>query len=193
MRQVKLDLASVRPVDPIQTALWPLQPLVRRALEALAEDDERRVPQEDQPPTRPQQARRLRDPAVGVGPDRRAVLGQGEVERGVRQRDVLPHCLDERKLEPELLLHGARRRKLCGRRIDAHGPRAALREPGREVGGAASELDDVETGDVAEDADFRLRDLEDAPVDLVLLPCPPSAFAGVLGVCLRPDSTFRGT
>ena len=42
-------------------------------------------------------------------------------------------------------------------------PRAAAGEPGREVGGAAAELDRVEAVDVGQRADLRLGDLPDAP------------------------------
>src|SRR5438552_18493106 len=45
--------------------------------------------------------------------------------------------------------------QLRRRRVDADDTRTALHEPRREVGGAATELDDVEAGDVTEDAHLR--------------------------------------
>ena len=54
-----------------------------------AEDDERRVAEKDELAAGPQEPRRLGDPLVRVGPDRGAVLRDGEVERGVGERDVL--------------------------------------------------------------------------------------------------------
>ena len=151
MRKLELDLAGVGPLDPVEPALGPLQLLAGAGLEPLAEDDERGVAQEDQPAARAQQPRRLRDPAVRVGPDRGAVLGESEVERRVRKRDALarrPRSAGTRARTP-----AAARRAVAscaGRRVDADGPRPALGEPGREVRGAAAELDDVEAGNVAD-------------------------------------------
>ena len=73
-------------------------------------------------PPGPQQPRRLRDPAVGVAPDRGAVLRDGEVEARVRQRHVLGARLDQRELEPELLLHRAGGLELGRRDVDADRP-----------------------------------------------------------------------
>ena len=75
----------------------------------------------------------------------------------VGQRHVLGARLDERELEPVLLLAAARGLELGRRHVDADRPRAAPREPGREVGRAAAELDDVEAVDVAERAERRPR------------------------------------
>ena len=62
-----------------------------------------------------------------------------------------------------LRLHRARRGELALGLVDADGPRAAAGEPGREVGGAAAELDRVEPVDVGERADLGLRDPPHAP------------------------------
>ncbi len=117
-----------------------------------AENDERRVAQEDQPAAGTQQPRRLRHPEVRIGPDRGAVLRDGEVERRVRQRHPLAGCLDQREHDPRLLLHPPGRLELRGRRVDADRARAELGEPRREVRGPAAELDDVEPRNVAERA-----------------------------------------
>ena len=96
---------------------------------------------------RPQQPIRLGEPAVRVAPDARAVLGDGEVEALGRQRHVLGARLDERELEPELLLAAPRRRELGRSDVDADRARAAPGEPRGDVGRAAAELDDVEAVD----------------------------------------------
>ena len=55
-----------------------------------AEDRQRRVPQEDELATRPQQPGRLGNPLVRIAPDRGAVLREREVERRVRKRHAPP-------------------------------------------------------------------------------------------------------
>jgi hypothetical protein len=114
VRELELDFAGVGPLDPVESALGTLQLLAGARLEALAEDDEGGVAEEDQPAAGAQQPRRLRDPPVRVGPDRGAVLREGEVERRVRKRDALADTLEQRELEPELPLQLARRRQLRG-------------------------------------------------------------------------------
>ena len=81
----------------------------------------------------------------------------------------------------------ARRLELRRRDVDADRPRAALREPGGEVRGAAAELDHVEPVDVAEDVQLGLGDRPDAPRDLVERPVVGGALVGVLGVRLGPE------
>src|SRR3954464_8733111 len=72
--EMELALLRVTPLDAAKVALRAQQTF-GRAVEIHAERDERRTAQEDQPPAGSQEARRLRDPAVRVGPDRGAVLG----------------------------------------------------------------------------------------------------------------------
>ena len=88
-----------------------------------------------------------------VAPDAGAVLGDGKVEALGGERHVLGARLDEREHDPGLLLAAAGGRELRRGDVDADGPGAALREPGRDVRGAAAELDDVEAVDVAEAAE----------------------------------------
>ena len=76
---------------------------------------------------------------------------------------VLGVGLDQRELDAVLRLHRARRRELALGLVDADGPRAAAGEPGREVGGAAAELDRVQAVDVGERADLGLGDPPHAP------------------------------
>ena len=80
---------------------------------------------------------------------------------------------------PNSRLAAAGGRELRRRHVDADGPRAALREPGGDVRGAAAQLDDVEPVDVAERVEGRLRDPEDAPGDLLRGPGRRSPVASV--------------
>ena len=102
------------------------------------------VGQEHQPAAGSQQARRLGDPGVRVGPQRGAVLADREVERGVGVGDALGVAEQEREVEAVLGLEPGRGLELLGRVVDADGPRAATRQPRRDVAGAAAELDGVE-------------------------------------------------
>src|SRR5204862_8245388 len=77
-------------------------------------------------------------------------------------------------------------RALGRRRIHTDRPRAAPREPRREVRRAATELDDVEAVDVAEDADLVLGDREHAPEDVLRGPVTSGRRVRELGVLLRP-------
>ena len=113
---------------------------------------ERAVDEEDQLAARPQEPRRFGDPQVGVAPDRGAVLGERDVEARVRKRHVLGRRLDQRELRPVLGHEPPRVRELRVRDVDADRARAHPREPGRPVGGAAAELDDVLPGHVRKHA-----------------------------------------
>ena len=171
VRQLPLDADLVGPLEPAEAPLRALERLAgRRLLVGRAEDRERAVAEEPEAPAGPQQPMRLGQPAVRVAPDAGPVLGHGEVEALRRERDVLGARLDERELEPELLLAAPRRRELRRGHVDADRPRAAAGEPGGDVGRAAAELDDVEAVDVAERAERRLGDAEDAPGDLLARP-----------------------
>ena len=183
---MELDRAGVLPLDPVQSSLRPDELLGRGRVGGLAEDDERRIPEKQQPAAGSKQARCLGDPEIRVGPDRRAVLGEGEVERGVRKRHGLGDGFDERELEPELRLQLAGGGELGRCRIDPDRPGAAAREPGRKIGRATAELDDVETLDVADDVNLRLGNREDAPVHLLLRPGGTGGLSGVRRVRLRP-------
>ena len=118
-----------------------------------------------------QQARGLGDPQGGIAPDRRAVLGEREVERVVRQRHVLGVRLDQLQAEPELGVHPPRRVELRGSDVDAdHAARAGALEPGAEVRRPAAELDHVLARDVGQDLHLALGLRPLAPGDLLLRP-----------------------
>src|SRR5258705_8902609 len=109
---------------------------------------------------------RLWYPEVRVAPDARTVLGHREVKALRRKRDVLGTGLDQRKIDRELALAAARGGELCGSDVDTDRARTAPREPSRDVGGAATELDDVEPVDVPEGVERFLGNAEHAPRDL---------------------------
>ena len=164
--EVELDRGAVLvvPLDAVEPELRAREALGRHlGVGRGAEHDQRRVGQEDEPAARAQQPRRLRDPALRLAPQARAVLREREVEARVGQRDRFGVRLDQRELDAVLRLHRARRGELALRLVDADRPRAAAGEPGREVGGAAAELDRVEPVDVGERADLGLGDAPDAP------------------------------
>src|SRR5262249_41971978 len=149
------------------------------------EDDERRVAEEDEAAAGAEQARGLRDPAVRVDPDRRAVLGDDEVGRGVGQARLAGVALDEGELDTRLGAAASRRLELRRRDVDADRPRPGAREPGGDVRRAAAELDDVEPGDIAENAELCLRRLPYPPRRL-RVPRRERLAVGVLGIRLRP-------
>jgi hypothetical protein len=68
----------------------------------IVDDDEWMVTEKGELATRSEQAPRLRDPLVGVGPDRCSVLGDGEVERLVRVGDGLGIAVDQVEVEAVL-------------------------------------------------------------------------------------------
>ena len=99
---------------------------------------------EDQFPARAQQAGRLADPRGRLAPDRRPVLGDGEIKGGVGQGDVLGARLDKLHPQTELRLATPRRVQLGRGYIHADDtPGAGPAQPGAEVAGAASQLDHV--------------------------------------------------
>ena len=78
---------SISPVSGhsiLHRSRWARWSCSRRARERLAQRHQRRVAQEDEPSARPEQACRLGDPAVRIGPDRGAVL------RAARGRTTRP-------------------------------------------------------------------------------------------------------
>src|SRR5262249_18162593 len=69
--EVDLDAARVIPDEPVHPEVGPDQlPSRRKLLVGRADDHHGAVDEQDEPAARPEQASRLGDPAVGVGPDR---------------------------------------------------------------------------------------------------------------------------
>src|SRR3954468_9474913 len=111
--QVKLHAAGAVPLEAVHAEIWAEQLATGgNLLVGRAQDHYGAVDEEDEPAARPKQAARLRDPVVRVGPDRRAVFRDREVEAVIRKRHFLGAGLEERKLEPELRLHAASRLEL---------------------------------------------------------------------------------
>src|SRR5262249_20085105 len=137
-------------------------------------------------PARSQQPGSFGDPALWIAPDRRAELRESEIEGRVGERHVLGARLHQRKLESVLLLHPPCGVELGGRDVHAAGSSARPGEPRREIRGAAAELDDVEAGDVAEDAQLRLAPFERAPDDLPASPLVLGVGIVELGIRARP-------
>src|SRR5262249_40600633 len=135
----------------------------------------------------PEEPRSLGNPLSRIGPRGRAVLGDDDVERRVRERHVLPRRLDELELDPRLAHQPPRGLELCRGRVDADRTRSALREPRREVGGSTPELDDVLTGDLAEDVQLGLVPSPLAPADLAARPRAGGRSVRVLRVDPGPE------
>jgi hypothetical protein len=87
--------------------------------------------------------------------------------------------LEQREVAAKLLLTAASGLELSRRDIDADGPRAAPREPTREVRRAAAQLDYVEAAHIVEHVQGVLWNLEHAPKDLR---CRPGALGAGVGV-----------
>jgi len=121
------------------------------------------IDEEDQAPARPQQSRRLGDPAVGVAPDAGPVLADRQVEGAAAEGRALGIAEDQREGHAEFALEGAGRPQLGGGVVQPDDARPAPGEPRRDVGGAAAQLDRVAPGHVMEEAQVRLRDAPDAP------------------------------
>ena len=161
-------------VRPLEAMHPELRPLTRHSPQAPSSVEHRITSVElhrntSRPPGR-RQACGLGDPAVRIDPDRGAVLGDHEVGAGIGQPGLRRVGLDQREPDARLIHQAPRRRELRRGDVDAGRPRPELREPGREVRGAAAELDDVQARDVAEDVQLGLVDAPDAPRDLVERP-----------------------
>ena len=120
VRGMELDPAS-GPLHPVGLPLTAQQPVSRDPL--LGRDAQRRqvaVGQEDQPPSRPQEPGRLRQPALGVAPRGGSVLAHDEVEASARQRNPLGIRLDQREDRAELALQPPRGRQLLAGEIHRH-------------------------------------------------------------------------
>jgi len=173
VREVELDAVVVRVGDLAQPALVADEAVLRGAGVRRAQGAQQRVGEEDQPAAGAQQARRLGDPGVRVAPERRAVLGDREIEARVSERHVLGAGVDQRELEAVLRLHLARGGELVLGDVHAHRPRPGPRQPRRHVRGPAAQLDHVEALDRRQGAHLRVRDVPDPPRDLVRGPVAP--------------------
>ncbi len=97
MADVKLDAVAVWPFEPMHPEVVAQHGGVRRdgLVVIRAEHQQSRVAKEDQVATRSQHPRRLRNPAIRIGPDRGAVLGEHNVKRPVPEREMLCDAVDK--------------------------------------------------------------------------------------------------
>ena len=131
---------------------------------------QRRVGEEPEPTAGSQETGRLGNPRLGIAPQAGAVLRDRDVEGVVGQRHRLGAALDEREVESVLGLQRASGGELLRRDVDAHRARPAARQPGRDVGRAAAELDHVAPVDLGQRVQARLGDRPRAPGDHVVRP-----------------------
>ena len=185
---VKLDARVVpRPLQARPAPLRPVQAVGDLPAVPVAEHGQRRVPHEHELTPRPQQPGRFGDPAIGVAPDRRPVLRDREVERGVGQRDGLRAGLDQLQPEGPLLVEPACGLELRRSDVDADDTASTTAaQPRREVGGAAAELDHIPGRHVWQDADIPLWSVPEAPGDLLPPPFARRPRVRVAGVGSRP-------
>src|SRR4029453_2250972 len=93
---------------------------------------------------RAEDACRLGDPAVRIGPDGRTVLAEGQVEGRSGQASVLGVAVDQREVEVMVVLEAMRGLQRPGGVVDPGAGGAARGEPGPEVAGSATELHDIQ-------------------------------------------------
>ena len=174
---MKLDPRIVGPLEAVHTEVVVQQLLRGRPVGLVvrpAENGQGAVRQEDKPPARPEESRRLGDPAIRVTPQARTVLADGEVEGACGERHLLRIAVDEWEVEPELYLVEAGVRQLGTRVIDTHYARAAPLQPRGHVPGATAELDDIKSAHLRQQAKLRFSDSPDAPGRLRLRPVAAS-------------------
>ena len=171
VREVELD-AALRPLEPAHAELRPLQRLAapaRRPTEQRITSVE--LQQEDEPPARAGAAARPRG-SSGTGRPRSRrrtrTATRSKLSAG-RPVSAASASTSGNSIPVSAIIRRAVS-SCAGVTSTPTGPRAALREPRREVRGAAAELDDVEPRDVAEHAELGLVDRPDAPDDLVERP-----------------------
>ncbi len=156
--------ATARPVHTVQIALWSQQPIPRLALfVGHAQGGENAVRQENKAAIRTQEPRCFVYPALWLTPHARAVFADDQVKARITERYRCRVRLDEREVDTELLLTTAGSVELRGCEIDANGAGAATREPRREIGGTAAQLDDVEASNVTENSAFPVQVPRRAP------------------------------
>src|SRR5438105_209571 len=142
---MELDLAGVRPVEPMHAEIVAPELRTRATELSHRQHEDRAVTQEDQPAARPKQARRLRDPAVRVAPDARAVFGENQIEALLPEGNLFGVRFHQRKTETEALLHGSGGGELRRCDVDADGSRSTPGQPAREVPGPTPEIQDIQS------------------------------------------------
>src|SRR5215475_12250488 len=98
---MELDPRITWPLDAIHPERRPQQPVAGGEVVFLrhAQRQEGRVHEENEGAARTQETGRLRDPAIWVSPQARAVLGDRKVEARIGIRDLLGVAVDKREIE----------------------------------------------------------------------------------------------
>ncbi len=110
--EVELDARLAGPLESMHPEIRAQQPIGCRPFVVRLghrQHPERAVAEEDELAPRAQDARRLGDPAVRIGPDGGAVLADGQVEGGIGQAGVLGVAVNQREVEVVLVLSWRRR------------------------------------------------------------------------------------
>jgi hypothetical protein len=107
--------------------------------------------------------------AVRISPGHGAVVGEDDVEAGVRQRNALGGGVDQWEIEASGCHGAAGILELTRRVVESDGPCAAAGQADGPLRGAAAELEHVPVRDVAQCAELRFGDA----------PCAPGAGLGL--------------
>jgi hypothetical protein len=105
----------------------------------------------------------LRDPPARVGPETSSVLRDGEIEAGVGMGDCLRVAVNEGKRDAKFRLEATGAGQLGGGVVDPDRSGSSAGEPGRHIGGPATELDRIESVHVVDQVKVGLGDVPDAP------------------------------
>ena len=175
MRKVELHRVLVVPLQAVHAEEWSLQAGAERGVDQVvragAEQAEQAVHEEDEASAWSQDAGGFRNPGVGIAPDRSAVFAEGKLEAGVLEGQVFSVAEVDREVQVVVRLHGAGRFNLLRRDVDSYRIGPSPGQPGREIGGAAAELDDVHAVEVCrERLNLHLGNLQLAPGDVLLGP-----------------------
>lgn len=136
----------------------------KRAVDRAAQHRQHGVRQEHQLAARAKQPERLWDPDERVGPERSAILADGEVKGLIAHRNVLGVCLDQGDGHLVLGCEPQGCSELAIRKIEANHPGPAACHPRRDVAGTTPEFDGVHAGHVwREQTQLGLGDPPDPP------------------------------
>src|SRR4029450_12731925 len=98
------------------------------------QNKKRRTTSEDELTARTQKSRRLRDPKLGIAPNRSPKLRQDEVEGGIGKTHMLGVFLEKFEAEPELVIQPTRGLQLSWRDVNTNdAPRTTLLQPQADV------------------------------------------------------------
>ena len=136
-----------------------------------------------------------RSRAVDAGPWAGAhSANSGQVERVVTAGDVLGVAEHEGEVDAELCLHRTGSGQLLARQVDPDRARSRPRQPRRDIGGAAAQLDCVHPGHVrGKHLDLRLRGRPQPPARRRRRPLTARERTVCRGRLLIPVAGFSST